>query len=104
MCSALSQTPSFTDTPQSGWTRTRYGGTGVGAPVEGISLHGVGHNLPLHGQAAMAIQFFGLDTQRPGPGPDRYAGAERAGESDRHPRRPVVRSRWRGAHPPTTSA
>lgn len=59
----VSQTPSFTDTPQSGWTRTRYGGTGVMAPVEAISLQGVGHNLPLAGQAAMAIQFFGLNVQ-----------------------------------------
>jgi poly(hydroxyalkanoate) depolymerase family esterase len=67
----LSQTPSFTDTPQSGWTRTRYGGTGVGAPVEGISVANVGHNLPLAGQARMAIQFFGLDTG--GPGPDTQA-------------------------------
>ncbi len=65
----LSQTPSFTDTPQSGWTRTRYGGTGVGAPVEGISVANVGHSLPLNGQALMAIQFFGLDTSTPGPGP-----------------------------------
>lgn len=63
----LSQTPSFTDTPQSGWTRTRYGGTGVGAPVEGISVANVGHSLPLAGQAAMAIQFFGLDTSSPPP-------------------------------------
>ncbi|MBO0796779.1 MAG: PHB depolymerase family esterase, partial [Ktedonobacteraceae bacterium] len=26
----VSQTPSFTDSPQSGWTRTRYGSTGIG--------------------------------------------------------------------------
>jgi chitodextrinase len=65
----LSQTPSFTDTPQAGWTRTRYGGTGIGAPVEAISVANVGHSLPLGGQAAMAIQFFGLDTAGPGPGP-----------------------------------
>jgi len=58
----VSQTPSFTDMPQSGWTRTRYGGTGIGAPVEAISLNGAGHDLPRAGQAAMAIQFFGLDT------------------------------------------
>jgi poly(hydroxyalkanoate) depolymerase family esterase len=69
----ISQTPSFTDTPQSGWTRTRYGGTGIGAPVEGISVANVGHSLPLAGQAAMAIQFFGLDTSGPGPGPDTQA-------------------------------
>src|ERR687887_359990 len=34
----VSQTPSFTDSPQSGWTRTRYGGTGTQAPVEAIRL------------------------------------------------------------------
>src|SRR3954453_23936197 len=34
----LSQTPSYTDTPQSGSTRTRYGGSGPMAPVEAISL------------------------------------------------------------------
>ena len=67
----VSQTPSFTDMPQSGWTRTRYGGTGIGAPVEAISLNGAGHDLPRAGQAAMAIQFFGLDTG--GPGPDTQA-------------------------------
>ena len=65
----LSQTPSRTDTPQSGWTRTRYGGTGVQVPVEGISLQGVGHSLPQSGQAAMAIAFMGLDSGSPGPGP-----------------------------------
>ncbi len=58
----VSQTPSSTDTPQSGWTRTRYGGTGVNAPVEGVSGNGAGHDLPRAGQALMAIQFFGLDT------------------------------------------
>lgn len=57
----VSQTPSFTDSPQSGWTRTRYGSTGIGAPVEGISIQGAGHTLPMPGMAALAIQFFGLD-------------------------------------------
>jgi poly(hydroxyalkanoate) depolymerase family esterase len=61
----VSQTPSLTDTPQSGWTRTRYGSTGANAPVEAISIQGVGHSLPLSGQAAMAIQFFGLNTTTP---------------------------------------
>jgi hypothetical protein len=66
----VSQTPSFTDTPQSGWTRTRYGGTGVNSPVEGISVAGVGHSLPLSGQAAMAIAFMGLNTtSNPTPTP-----------------------------------
>jgi acetylxylan esterase len=57
----VSQTPSFTDSPQSGWTRTRYGGTGIGAPVEGISVQGAAHVLPLSGMAAYAIQFMGLN-------------------------------------------
>ncbi|MBC6459364.1 PHB depolymerase family esterase [Actinomadura sp. HBU206391] len=56
----VSQTPSFTDQPQPNWTRTRYGGSGVNAPVEAISIQGVGHSLPLGGQAEMAIRFFGL--------------------------------------------
>ena len=40
----LSQTPAFTDRPQSSWTRTRYGDTSTQATVEGISIAGVGHN------------------------------------------------------------
>ncbi|HZR42057.1 MAG TPA: PHB depolymerase family esterase [Ktedonobacteraceae bacterium] len=56
----VSQTPSFTDHPQSSWTRTRYGGTGIGSPVEGISVQGVGHALPMSGMAAFAIQFMGI--------------------------------------------
>jgi acetylxylan esterase len=59
----VSQTPSFTDSPQSGWTRTRYGGTGVCAPVEGISIEGAGHVLGFDlGMETMALQFMGLDT------------------------------------------
>src|SRR4051812_14876852 len=46
----VSQTPSSTDTPQPGWTRTRYGATGTQAPVEAISVAGAGHSLPLGGQ------------------------------------------------------
>ncbi|GGZ91690.1 PHB depolymerase family esterase [Streptomyces echinoruber] len=65
----VSQTPAATDRPQSGWTRTRYGGTGTQAPVEGVSIQGVGHSLPTSGMAARAIAFFGLDsTAGPGPG------------------------------------
>jgi len=58
----VSQTPSFTDSPVSGWTRTRYGSTGIGGPVEGISIAGAGHVLPENGMAAYAIQFMGLNT------------------------------------------
>ncbi|MEV4628817.1 PHB depolymerase family esterase [Micromonospora sp. NPDC049523] len=59
----LSQTPTFTDTPQSGYTRTRYGSSGGNAPVEAISMQGVPHNLPVN--AAEAIRFFGLNSTTP---------------------------------------
>lgn len=58
----LSQTPSATDTPQPGHTRTRYGDTGGTAPVEAISIQGAGHDLPRGGMAAETIRFFGLDS------------------------------------------
>ena len=58
----LTQTPTATDSPQSGWTRTRYGATGDRAPVEALSLQGVGHNLITTGMAARVITFFGLDS------------------------------------------
>jgi len=59
----LSQTPTSTDTPASGQTRTRYGSSGGMAPVEAISMQGVSHNLPVN--AAEAIRFFGLNTSTP---------------------------------------
>jgi acetylxylan esterase len=56
----LSQTPAATDHPQSGWTRTSYGGgTGGQAPVEAIMEQGVTHNIPI--QASATLHFFGLD-------------------------------------------
>ncbi|GAA2912212.1 hypothetical protein Acy02nite_91710 [Actinoplanes cyaneus] len=58
----VSQTPVKTDTPQSGWTRTWYGDSSATPPVQAISLAGVGHALPMAGQAKMAITFFGLDS------------------------------------------
>ncbi|RLP93049.1 PHB depolymerase family esterase [Micromonospora sp. CV4] len=61
----LSQTPTYTDTPQSGYTRTRYGSSGPTAPVEAISMQGVSHNLPV--DAAQVIRFFGLDGATPPP-------------------------------------
>ncbi|SCL13614.1 esterase, PHB depolymerase family [Micromonospora nigra] len=63
----LSQTPTYTDTPQAGYTRTRYGGSGGTAPVEAISMQGVPHNLPV--DAAQAIRFFGLDGTPPPTSP-----------------------------------
>ncbi|MFJ2006044.1 extracellular catalytic domain type 1 short-chain-length polyhydroxyalkanoate depolymerase [Streptomyces chartreusis] len=65
----VGQTPAATDSPQSGWTRTRYGGTGDRAPVEAISLQGVGHNLYGYGMAAKVLAFFGLDSGGPTPQP-----------------------------------
>ncbi|MEV8435801.1 PHB depolymerase family esterase [Actinosynnema sp. NPDC051121] len=59
----LSQTPTYTDTPQSGYTRTRYGSSGGTAPVEAISMQGVTHNIPV--DAAQVIRFFGLDGSTP---------------------------------------
>ncbi|GGO26635.1 extracellular catalytic domain type 1 short-chain-length polyhydroxyalkanoate depolymerase [Micromonospora parathelypteridis] len=61
----LSQTPTYTDSPQSGYTRTRYGSSGPMAPVEAISMQGVSHNLPV--DAAQVIRFFGLDGTTPPP-------------------------------------
>ncbi|GAA2765263.1 hypothetical protein GCM10010103_43040 [Streptomyces paradoxus] len=65
----VSQTPATTDTPQSGWIRTRYGGTGDRAPVEAVSLQGVGHNLYAQGMASRVLTFFGLDASGPAPQP-----------------------------------
>ncbi|MEU4551747.1 extracellular catalytic domain type 1 short-chain-length polyhydroxyalkanoate depolymerase [Micromonospora violae] len=59
----LSQTPTYTDSPQSGYTRTRYGSSGPMAPVEAISMQGVTHNVPV--DAAQVIRFFGLDGTTP---------------------------------------
>jgi acetylxylan esterase len=57
----VSRTPSFTDSPQFSWTRTRYGGTGTMPPVEGISVQGGSHNVLSNGMALRAVQFLGLD-------------------------------------------
>jgi acetylxylan esterase len=65
----VSQTPSYTDSPQSGWTRTRYGGTGTEAPVEGVSISGAGHVLPESGMETYAIQFMGLNNTSSTGGP-----------------------------------
>jgi poly(hydroxyalkanoate) depolymerase family esterase len=61
----LSQTPTRTDTPSSGDTRTQYANTAGAVLVEAHSLAGVTHNLPV--DAASAIAFFGLNgaTQPP---------------------------------------
>ncbi|WP_155336767.1 alpha/beta hydrolase family esterase, partial [Acrocarpospora corrugata] len=62
----ISQTPSSTTTPQPNWTRTQYRDSGGTLKVEAYSIANTGHSLPLSGQAALAIQFFGLNTTTPG--------------------------------------
>ena len=57
----ISQTPVRTDSPQPSWTRTRYGADTTHAPVEGMSVSGVGHSLPLSGMIRYAIDFLGLN-------------------------------------------
>jgi acetylxylan esterase len=64
----VSQTPSSTDSPVSGWTRTRYDSAGT-AEVEAYSIAGAGHVLPETGMAAYAIHFFGLDSGTPPTSP-----------------------------------
>jgi acetylxylan esterase len=61
----VSQTPTSTDTPASGWTRTRYAGSAGTVQVEAYSIAGAGHVLPESGMAAYAIHFFGLDSTTP---------------------------------------
>ena len=53
----LSQTPTSTDNPQSGWTRTRYARSGT-VDVEAISEQGITHNIPIDAPATLA--FFGI--------------------------------------------
>ncbi|MFI7108211.1 PHB depolymerase family esterase [Nonomuraea sp. NPDC050227] len=65
----VSQTPVYTDSPRSGVTRTRYGGTGAQPRVEGLSFAGDGHSLPLTGMFPHALSFLGLDGTSPGPEP-----------------------------------
>ncbi|MBB5114679.1 PHB depolymerase family esterase [Micromonospora echinospora] len=62
----LSQNPTSTDTPQSGWNRRRYADSTGTVQVEAYSIQGAGHSLPSSGMAAAAVAFFGLTTT-PGP-------------------------------------
>ncbi|MFC4592277.1 extracellular catalytic domain type 1 short-chain-length polyhydroxyalkanoate depolymerase [Sphaerisporangium corydalis] len=74
----VGQTPALTDTPKSGVTRTRYGGTTNQPPVEGLSFAGYGHSLPLTGMFPYALTFLGLDgtggTTSPTPTPTPTGG------------------------------
>ncbi|GAA1038891.1 hypothetical protein GCM10009557_56120 [Virgisporangium ochraceum] len=105
----VSQTPSFTDTPQSGWTRTRYGGTGVQAPVEGISLQGAGHDLPRAGMIAAAVAFLGFDESGPGPGPSSQSPSSPGSSSSSSPGTPggcsasISLNQWNGGYVATVT-
>jgi poly(hydroxyalkanoate) depolymerase family esterase len=57
----LSQTPTSTDTPQSGWTRRHFAGSSGADVIQAISVAGAGHSLPSSGMAAYAVSWFGLD-------------------------------------------
>jgi len=65
----LSQTPTSTDTPQSGWNRRRYADSSSTVQVEAYSIQGAGHSLPSAGMAAYAVAFFGLTTTGGSSGP-----------------------------------
>jgi poly(hydroxyalkanoate) depolymerase family esterase len=78
----LSQSPTSTDTPQSGWSRSRFADASGKVDVEAYSIQGAGHVLPQTGMAAYAIHFFGLDgggSQPPPPPPP--SGACRVADS-----------------------
>jgi len=93
----LSQTPGFTDRPQSSWTRTRYGSTGTQATVEGISVAGTGHTLPQAGMVAYAISFFGLDGTNPTTPPTTRATTAPTTRATTPPTTPVT------TRPPVTT-
>jgi poly(hydroxyalkanoate) depolymerase family esterase len=71
----VSSTPGATDSPRSGWTRTRYGNAGATPPVEAISIAGVGHSLPMSGMVGHAIAFLGLDGTGTGTGSPSPSGS-----------------------------
>jgi len=76
----LSQTPTSTDTPQSGWSRSRFADSSGKVDVEAYSIQGAGHVLPQAGMAAYAIHFFGLDGGG-NPPPPQPSGACRVADS-----------------------
>ncbi len=69
----LSQTPTSTDTPQSGWNRRRYADSSGTVEVEAYSIQGAGHSLPSTGMAAYGDRLLRPDQHArpttPPPGP-----------------------------------
>lgn len=64
----LSQTPTSTDSPQSGWNRSSFADSSGKVDIEAYSIQGAGHVLPQAGMAAYAVHFFGLDGTSSGGG------------------------------------
>lgn len=64
----LSQTPTSTDAPQSGWERSSYASPS-GVEVEAVTVVGAGHQLPQPGMAAAAVTFLGLNQTSPASSP-----------------------------------
>jgi acetylxylan esterase len=64
----VSSTPTTTSTPQANWTETQYDNSSGVPQVEGFSIAGAGHVLPIEGEGmeADAISFFGLNTTTTG--------------------------------------
>jgi len=62
-------TPVATAQLEGTWTRKRYGTDTAAAPVEAISVSGLGHELPKAAMAPYVLGFLGLDTPVPDPTP-----------------------------------
>jgi poly(hydroxyalkanoate) depolymerase family esterase len=59
----VSSTPTSTSTPATNWTETQYDNSAGVPQVEGFSIAGAGHVLPIEGEGMEtdAINFFGLN-------------------------------------------
>ncbi|WP_425428113.1 extracellular catalytic domain type 1 short-chain-length polyhydroxyalkanoate depolymerase [Streptosporangium amethystogenes] len=98
----LSQTPTSTTTPQSGWTKRAYGSS----QVEAYTVSGAGHDLPHTGMAIHAIRFFGLDQSSPtstptpggGSGPIRGVASGRCLDVPNSSTKPEVAPELRRIH------
>ena len=86
----LSQTPAFTDHPQSSWTRTRYGNTGTRRPSRAISIAGVGHQLPMPASSPTPSpsSAWTAAAGRPHRAGPRWSGWRPGGASTCRPERP----------------
>jgi poly(hydroxyalkanoate) depolymerase family esterase len=102
----VSSTPTSTTTPLSGWTEAQYDNGSGTVEVEGFSIAGAGHVLPIEGEGmeADAIAFFGLNTTTQGntvtvtsPG-NQTSTAGRRHRLTRLPSSLARRESWQRAH------